>query len=456
VLQESPRLMPLSLEERRAKQRMLLRDTSALGTLSALIVVLSFVTYLLFHSFTSHRQMLENRWRQRGEAAMSAGKPDVALNDLHAALAYAPDNRGLQIELAMALAAVGKTQEAQTYFNTLLEAEPGNGMINLQLARLAIRQGNAQAAVDNYQAAIDGTWNGDAFTRRRDIRLELAKFLIAQRRFPEARSLLLIASGNGPDNPALQLIIGGMLEQADDPADAIDVYHKAAQGRGTNGATRLPAFEGQAHAAMTLGRFAQARTWLNAAIADQAFAHQDEFTHNTVHAELETANSEMALAPMPSLPAAERAHRIARVAQIAQGRLLACQAAPLAGSSPEATAASPAAQLRQKLFGQLGANLARLNPLAPPPVPAAPVQAAPAQTQPPADLIGTLSMRWVNLPSGTPLEQRLLADPEFAQNTLQLAYETERVAAVHCTAAAGDDALLLRLAETADGGETQP
>ncbi len=456
MLQESPRLTPLSIEERRAKQRLLLRDTGALGTLSALIVVLSFVTYLLFHSFISHRQMLENRWRQRGEAAMSAGKPDVALNDLHAALAYAPDNRGLQIELATALAAAGKTQEAQTYFNTLLETEPGNGMINLQLARLAIRQGHTQEAIDSYQAAIDGTWNGDAFTRRRDIRLELAKFLIAQRRFPEARSLLLIASGNGPDNPPLQLTIGTLLEQADDPSDAIDVYRKAVQVRGANGTTRLHALEGEAHAAMTLGRFAQARTWLNEATADQTFARQDELTRNTVHAELQTANGELALTPLLSLPAAERARRIARMAGIAQSRLLACQAAPSTVDNSAAATASPATQLPQKLLGQLGDNLARLNPLARPTAPTVPAQTAPAQTSVPADPIGALSMRWANLPSGTPLEQALLTDPEFAQNTLQLAYETERAAAVHCSPAAGDDALLLRLAETADGGEVQP
>ncbi len=456
MLQQSPGVTPLSMEERRAQQRILLRDTGALGTLSVLIVVLSFVTYLLFHSFTSHRQMLENRWRQRGEAAMSAGKPDVALNDLHAALAYAPDDRGLQIELAMALAAAGKTQEAQTYFNTLLEAEPGNGMINLQLARLAIRQGHAQEAVDSYQSAVDGTWNGDAFTRRRDIRLELAKFLIAQRRFPEARSLLLIASGNGPDNPPLQLMIGGMLEQADDPSDAIDVYHKAIQARGANGTIRLHALEGEAHAAMTLGRFAQARTWLSGATADPAFARQDELTRNTVHAELQTANGELALVPMLSLPPAERARRIARIAGIAQSRLPACQVAPAAVDSSAATTASPAAPLPQKLLGQLGDNLARLNPLARAPVPAVPAQTTPAQTPPPTDPIGTLSMRWANLSSGTPLEQQLLADPEFAQNVLQLAYETERAAALHCGPAAGDDALVLRLAETADGGEIQP
>lgn len=454
MVQQSPRVTPLSMEERRAQQRLLLRDTGALGTLSLLIVVLSFVTYLLFHSFTSHRQMLENRWRQRGEAAMSAGKPGVALNDLHAALAYAPDDRGLQIELAMALAAAGKTQEAQTYFNTLLEAAPGNGMINLQLARLAIRQGHVQEAIDSYQSAVDGTWNGDAFTRRRDIRLELAKFLILQRRLPEARSLLLIASGNGPDNPPLQLTIGGMLEQADDPSDATDVYHKAIQARGVNGTIRLHALEGEAHAAMTLGRFAQARTWLNEATADQAFAHQDELARNTVHAELQTANGELALSPMMSLPAAERARRITNIAGIAKNRLLACQVAPSAVDGAAAATASPTAQLPQNLLGQLGDNLARLNPLARPAEPVAPVQTAPASL--PADVIGTLNMRWANLPPGTPLEQQLLADPEFAQNVLQLAYETERAAAVHCGPAAGNDALVLRLGEIADGGEAQP
>jgi predicted Zn-dependent protease len=129
----------LKPEERQQKQRLILRDAVALLSLFAITVVLSFVTYFLFHSFSVHRKELAQRWLSRGESAMRAGQPLAAIEALRSAQAYAPDDEKLQIELAEALAAAGRTSEAVAYFNTLLESQPGNGMINLQLARLAAR-----------------------------------------------------------------------------------------------------------------------------------------------------------------------------------------------------------------------------------------------------------------------------------------------------------------------------
>ena len=445
--------LKLSAVERREKQKIVIRDTAALCTLAALAVALSFVTYALFHSFITHRQMLEARWRARGEAALAADKPEVALDNLHSALAYAPDDRGLQIELATALAASGRTQEAQVYFTTLLESAPGSGPINLQLARLAIRQNNAQAAVDHYQAAIDGTWNGDAFTRRRELRIELARFLIAQGRFAEARNLLLITSGNGPDNYPLQLLLGSLLEQANDAADALDVYRKAAQHR----ATRLEALEGEAHAAATLGRYAQARGLLLEAIAEPAFARQPDPLKTDVRTALETANGILTLYPADTLPAAERTRRIARAAGLAQARLVACPDVP-AGTPLGAPGSAPAggASQRAQLLATLGTHLRDLNPLAgKPSSPAAPASAAPPSAEP-LDPLAGLAARWTPLPTGPALQRRLAADPAFAQNTLQLAYETERATAGPCGQPAGDDALLTRIAAAPGQVEAQP
>ncbi len=462
VLEQRPRL---SVDERREKQKVLLRDTVALAALAGLVVVLSFVTWGLFHSFSVHRQMLEGRWRARGEAALAAGHPVVALDDLHSALAYSPDDRGLQVELATALAAAGRTQEAQVYFTTLLEGEPGSGVINLELARLAIREGNAQTAVEHYEAAIEGTWNGDAFIRRRDIRLELARFMIAQNRMAEARNLLLITSGNAPDNPRLQLQLGALLEQAGDAADALDVYRKAAR----NKAMRLDALEAEAHAAAALNRYAQARTYLMQGMGEPGFAKQPEPVRNAVHAALATADGVLALYPAATLPPAERARRIARLAELAQARLLACPT-NAGGESQPAAAAQPApTPQRAQLLAQLGAHLQSLNPLARKPgVPSAPLAANEGP-----DPLAALAARWTPLPTGTALERQLAADPVFAQSTLDLVYETERATsgpaeasgtAASCAAPAGPNAqpdaaqqaLLEKIAAAPDQVEAQP
>ncbi len=417
-------------------------------------MVLSFVTYALFHSFAAHQHLLELRWRARGEAALAAGHPTVALNDLHSALAYAPDDRGLQIQLATALAATGQLQEAQVYFTTLLETEPGNGNINLQMARLAIQQRNAQAAIDHYQAAIDGTWNGDAFARRREIRLELARFLLAQGRFPEARSLLLITSGNGPDNYPLQLLLGSLLEQAADPFDALDVYRKASQHR----PTRLPALQGEAHAAAMLGHFAEERGYLAAAVEESAVDHQPEPVRAALREQLAATEHLLALYPAVTLPAPERARRIAYAAEQAQTRLLGCPALAAAAPAPAPAGngdASPAPVTRSGtlLSAPLAARLEHFNPLA---SHSDAADAAPPETPPAPEPQPTLSTRWASLPTGPARTKRIADDPVFAQNLLELTYETERSAAKACSPATGDDAPLLRIAEAPDQVQVQP
>ncbi len=439
MLQQRLRLSPA---ERREKGKLLLRDTAALCTLAGLAVALSFVTWGLFHSFSAHRRMLEQRWRSRGEAALAAHQPVLALDDLHSALAYAPDDRSIEVELATALADAGRLREARVYFTTLLEAEPGSGAVNLQMARLAIKENNAQDAVDHYQAAIDGTWNGDAFVERRQIRLELARFLIAQERFPEARNLLLITSGNGPDNFSLQLELGGLLEQARDPADALEIYRKAALHR----ATRLQALEGEGHAAAALGRFLQARGYLQEAAGEAAFSHQPPEVRDAVHAELEAADDALALYPSLTLPAAERARRIAHAAEQAQARLRGCASTP-ADAAPDSDPAAGASVVT------LAQRLQQLNPLAPKPAPANNTQQSGLLS--PEDSLAGLSARWASMPAGAALLKQLRGDPSFAQNTLGLAYATERAAA-GCGPLAGDDAALLRIVQAPEQVEAQP
>src|ERR1700740_2299161 len=131
----------LTPEERQLRQKLILRDKAALMSLFAIAIILFFITLFLFHSFSVHRQELAQRWLTRGEKALQANQPLAAIDALRSALAYAPDNENLEIEWAEALAAAGRTEEAVSYFNTLLESHPGNGMINLQLARLGAKQG---------------------------------------------------------------------------------------------------------------------------------------------------------------------------------------------------------------------------------------------------------------------------------------------------------------------------
>jgi tetratricopeptide (TPR) repeat protein len=430
-----------------------LRDTFALGTLFLLVVVFSFITYFLFHSFAAHRRMLEQRWRARGEASLAAGNPVAALSSLHSALAYTPDDRGLQIELATALAAAGRTQEAQTYFNTLLESEPGNGIINLELARLAARQNNTQAAIDHYQAAIDGTWNGDAYTRRRQIRLEFSNYLIQQGRLPEARNQLLITAGNAPNDAALQMQVGLVLVSAHDPTDALDVFHRAAHGR----AERLPALEAEGQTAALLGRFNLAETLLARAVATPGFQKESDDQRRSIHSGLALAKTALALYPGDTLTPQERAERVVRDAAIAQKRLTGCALNAQTSLPDEAPAPTASAvQKKPQLLAGLAQHLKRLNPLISKDGTTTTTNLNLMPTNPATEPLSVLSARWTPMPTGDALQKQLLADPAFEQNTIQLIYSTARATADTCGTMTNEEKALARIAEAPDQVEAQP
>jgi len=386
----------LTPEERLQKQKLILRDSLALLSLFAIAIVLFFITYLLFHSFSVHRQQLAQRWLNRGEAALHSGQPQVAIDALRSALAYAPDDENLQIELAEALGAAGRMQEAVAYFNTLLETRPGDGLINLQLARLAARQGDEALAIQHYQAALDGTWQGDGYVRRRQVRLELSRYLIDRKRYNDARTQLLIAAGNAPDDPNIEIGVAGLLEQAHSPANALHFYKKALEHR----PVQLTALLGASRAAYALGRYQEAKELLERTLNHPGFEKQPSEIQAQYRDMLSDADHILLLYPDSGLSFHVRAERILNARRIAQDRLAAC--------------------LNTKT-------------------------AVPQQLQ-------TLDGQWKQLPAALHLLQ-LEQDPELEQTIMQLVYQTEQITSQQCSAPTGNDALLLKIAQAPEAVE---
>ena len=383
----------LTPAERMARRQLIFRDAISLFTLFLITAVIFVLTFFLFRSFTRHRQELGTRWRTRGEQALREGHPDVAIDDLRSALAYVPD-RTTEIELATALADAGKTDpgktlEAVAYFTTLSESAPGDGTINLELARLAAQEGNESQAILRYQSALDGTWQGNGYDRRRQVRLEMARYLIARREYNPARTQLLIAAGNAPDDPAIKLEIAGLLEQAAAPQDALGIYRALASRRDPP----VAALEGAGRTAFALGMYRLAADYLGRALDSPlaiGLADSDKAANRGM---LETSLRILSLYPGFDLTPRIRAERVLYLRKLARERLTAC-----AGTG----------------------------------------------TTPPSSLAGLVS-RWSQIPpeiTAPGLEQK----PDLEQTILQLAYDTETSTAPVCGAPSGDDALLLRIA----------
>jgi len=379
----------LTPEERLARRRLILRDAASLLTLFLITVVIFLLTLLLYRSFENHRQTLGLRWKARGEAALQAGNPVQAIDALRSALAYTPD-RQTEIELAMALAQAGKTVEATAYFNTLLESAPGDGVINLQLARLAAKKGDEPLAIHRYQAALDGTWEGNGYDRRREVRLELVNYLLSRKEYNSARTQLLIAASNAPDDPQIKDQIAATMEKAQDPTDALSLYRAVSARRDAP----LAAFEGAGRTAFNLGLYRVANAYLSRALSHPGAAALPPAERAADQYMVDTASHILLLYPDLNLPARSRAERILYIRKVARDRLSAC------------TTSNPAA----------------------------------------APKLSAIVSRWDQIPSVLTVPQ-LEQQPDLENSILQLAWDTETGTVQYCGPPSGDDALLLRIAQ---------
>jgi tetratricopeptide (TPR) repeat protein len=371
-----------------ARRRLMLRDAVTFLGLTLLTAVLFAVTLFLFRSFAAHRAELAQRWSERGRIAISQGKPDQAIVALRTALSYAPDERSYELLLAQALEDAGHLDEAYNYFLGLRETEPGDGFINLRMARLAAQKRDEQAAVNYYRAAIYGTWEGDGTVRRREVRLELARYLIAHRDNNNARSELLITGGNNPNDVGVALILADLLQQANDRQDALNYYQKVLALEPKNETALVAAgrmeYEG--------GNFEEAHRLLEEAAKEQGDAPAD------IAAMLENSARIVRLSPAAKVSVDERVGRLLRARDLAKKRFNACNA-----------------------------RLSTASGLA------APLQG--------------LGARWT---SGDASLSRaaLLTDQARQDATMQLVFDTEVQTNEICGAPSGDDALLLLLARS--------
>lgn len=388
----------LTVEERQLKRKLILRDVMALLSLFAITAAIAFVTYFLFNSFSRRRYELAQTWLTRGDNAIAKGQPQNAVNAYRSALEYDPGRPKTEIKLAMALSAAGRIEEAISYFNSLLETEPGNGLINLELARLAARQGDESRAVEYYQRALDGRWQGDGYERRRMVRLELAGYLIDRKDYSKARPQLLIAAGNAPDVPTIKLQIAGLMEKADDLADALEIYRNVAEEK----PNPIEALEGASRVAFALGRLQLARSYLEKVISHPDFGSLPHSVQSNNHEMLAQVRQTLDLFPGTELPAKERARRILHIADLSRAQLGSC-----AATGPTYSAS-----------------------------------------------LADLTTKWQQIPAKA-APSLLAQDPQLEQTIMQLTFETEKRSAAVCGGGGGEDALLLKIAQSPSGVEQQ-
>jgi tetratricopeptide (TPR) repeat protein len=188
---------------------MIRRRTTLTLMVVALVPAFAVVNGLVAFARTT-RGRLERDWAGRGARDLAAGRAGDAADDYYAAQAYSRDHSRYRLDLARALVAAGRAGEARAELDTLWMDAPGSGIVNLELARIARSEGDADDAVRYYHGAIDGAWERDPPAARRSARLELAQLLVDRAMLAEAQAELAIVLADPPVDPRASALAGAI------------------------------------------------------------------------------------------------------------------------------------------------------------------------------------------------------------------------------------------------------
>lgn len=300
--------------------------------------------------------------------------------------------------LAEALAQANHPEQARGYFLGLLDEQPADGFLNLQLARLARQKNDTQAAIDYYRAAGVGNWSGDSISQRFHVQLELAEYLTGLGQLPSAQAELLIAAADAPADATVETALGEAFERANDPMDALHLYQKAIKLD-----PRAPsALYKAGRVSYQMGDYETAARLLSLAHRTDVKTNLSDQDLKELERLLDDSRRIQELALSSDLPSRDRIEHILRAMPIARARFESCSQRFNGGQLPNGLQAL-----------ESGWSI--------------------------ADKVGA---------------QRSLVDDNTQQdNLVRLIFQTERVTAPLCGAPSGDDALLLQLANSSSEGQ---
>jgi len=200
-------------------------------------------------------------WYARGQRALADGRTDDAVEAFRRATVRDRGDRTYVLALAGALTRNHDDDAARSLLLTLREADPEDAEINLELARIAAGRHDVAEALRFYHNALYAPWAADRQDARRDVRVELIRFLLAHRQPGRALSELLAVSSDLPDRAEAHLQVAQLFAQAGDDAHALDQYQRALHVAPDDAA----ALAGAGASAFRLGQYTAARALLRRA-----------------------------------------------------------------------------------------------------------------------------------------------------------------------------------------------
>jgi len=298
------------------------REVVLLSVLIALTVVVYGLTQAAASSNRDmHRADAVVRFQQ-GEEAQRLGDLDSAIAWFREAVADSPDDRGYRLTLAAALASGQLDDEAERVLLELRERLPEDPEVSLQLARIEARRFEGAGARRYYQNALASLWTSAQGDERRQVRVELIRFLLDQGERTRALSELLALTPEVAGDVDLQVQAGQLLLEAGDARLALDMFAPVVNDR----PDAQEALAGAGEAAYRLREYADADRYLSGvSFPTELIADIRAVTDLILHAD-----------PLaPRLGAAERRRRLSMIVTQALHRSDECFAPPEAIRLPE-------------------------------------------------------------------------------------------------------------------------
>jgi tetratricopeptide (TPR) repeat protein len=373
--------------------RLYLRQQPVMLALLAVVGVVFFLAVTgLSRAYQAQRDSLGDRWFIRGVAELSAHHYDSAATEFQSALLYSRDNYTYQLNLAEALIGLQRTSEASTYLVNLWDRQPENGIVNLDLARIAVQKGQNEQALRYYHNAVYATWPEDQEGKRRDARFELIEFLLRTNARAQAESELIALAENLDDDSSAQVRVGPLFVRTLDYERAFAAYRVGLKANRHN----REALAGAGLAAFELGRYPQAQRYLQAAVAADPGDAESA-------GRLKTTELVLRMDPFQRQISIAQRNKIVVEAFAAAGERIKSCGAQKGSTSPE-----------------------------------------PAASQP------SLADSWTKMkPRVT--EQGLQRDPDLVEKAMDLVFDIERQTSDSCGAPTGTDLALLLIAELHEG-----
>ena len=374
----------IEIHKRLDFQRYFAREPVNLALLTGLTVVLFLFVAGLSRMYHAEQESLADEWSARGEADLHAQRYRDAVNDFRTALLYARDNDSYQLNLAEALIGDKRIDEAYAYLINLWDRQPENGLVNLELARIAAGKGQTQKSLRYYHNAVYATWPDHEDTEQRKTRLELIEYLLRINARAQAESELIAQAANPGDKPSDLTHLGDLFLQAQDYERALSEYRSSLAAYRHDPA----AIAGAGNAAFELGRYALAQRYL-----EQAVEAAPDDTKSA--ARLRITQQVMRLDPFRrQMTTAERARIVVEAFTLAGQRLQSC---------------------------------------------------APANSLQPATKLTGLAQQWATLkPRIT--ERGLKRNPDLINTAMELVFTIERQTSTVCSVTSDTDTALLLIA----------